>query len=198
MSRLAGGDGSVGAGRRGACAGGIEIGLHAGRPVFRAVASRRRAGPALSAHRIIIDLLKLLVERDVDALHTKLVLLLLPPVLEVGVDGAHTGDLMKRPGKAAHHHRLARQRVIREAEHVLFGEHQQLEPGREIEAADVIESRRILRFGEFRQVAQLPASTQNDESRSVGDQGFQDVVPIREQLPDRVVGSEQGVVADLI
>src|SRR5262249_13093296 len=75
FQRLASADRSVGADRRGAGAGGVEVGLDARDPVFVAVARRRGPAPEALAFCLVVQLLKRLVKRVVQALHPQLVLL---------------------------------------------------------------------------------------------------------------------------
>ena len=71
---------------RRSAAGGVEVRFHARCPILEPVTRRRRAAPQLLDGGLVEEEYDLLVELQVEPLDAKLVLLLLPLLVELGID----------------------------------------------------------------------------------------------------------------
>ena len=120
-----------------------------------------------------------------------------PTLFPVGVDRPGTGHGMNRTGQDADQLVGPDSRVFGVAQHVFLGHDKSLRFRAVVsEPCQRIDGRRPGR-PKLGKVRDLLISAQHHELDPRADQGLEDVVPVREHLPDGVVGLEHGRVAGM-
>src|SRR5262249_24918895 len=119
-------------------------------------------------------------------------------LIKIGKDRTQAGDLVDSPGKDADYHALSRKWLAGQAKDIFLGDDHELVSGRVVKIANLVKAGLGSGLFEFGQIAQLLFLAQHYEASAVGDERLQDIMAIRDQLANQVIGTEECLVTYLL